>query len=122
LKLSAYALSVGFPGRLNRWRNKVATQPKHIRTKRTATEHATRETPDNEDAGRARKATANRILTMVKAALNRAFQADRVSSDSAKVKPFKRVDEAVVRYLKPAEARRLVNACAEDFRKLVQPC
>jgi hypothetical protein len=38
---------------------------------------------------------------MLKAALNRGFYADRVSSDTAwrKVKPFKRVDEAVVRYL-----------------------
>ena len=59
---------------------------------------------------------------MLKAALNRAFHADRVSSDSAwrKVKPFKKVDEAVVRYLSAAEARRLVEACPEDFRKMVQ--
>ena len=108
--------------RLNRWRNKLATQSKRVRRKLTATEPATRETPDDDDARRARKATANRILTMLKAALNRAFHADRVSSDSAwrKVKPFKRVDEAVVRYLSAMEARRLVNACAEDFRKLVQ--
>jgi len=108
--------------RLNRWRNKLATQPKRVRTKRTATEQATRETPDDEDARRARKATANRILTMLKAALNRAFYADRVSSDTAwrKVKPFGRVDEAVVRYLNAVEARHLVNACADDFRKLVQ--
>jgi integrase len=108
--------------RINRWRNKLATQPKRVRKKLTATEPATRETPDDEDARRARKATANRILTVLKAALNRAFQADRVSSDTAwrKVKPFRRVDEAVVRYLSAAEARRLVDACAEDFRKLVQ--
>jgi integrase len=87
-----------------------------------ACEPATRETPDDEDARRARKATANRILTMLKAALNRAFHADRVSSDSAwrKVKPFRKVDEAVVRYLSPTEARRLVAACPEDFRKLVR--
>ena len=65
------------------------------------------------DARRARKATANRILTMLKAALNRAFHTDRVPTDMAwrKVKPFKRVDEAVVRYLTAAEARRLVKAC-----------
>jgi hypothetical protein len=49
---------------------------------------------------------------MLKAALNRAFHTDRVSSDMAwrKVKPFKRVDEAMVRYLSAAEARRLVKA------------
>ena len=107
---------------MTRWRNKLATQPKRVRTKRTATEPATREIADDEDARRARKATANRILTMLKAALNRAFQAGRTSSDSAwrKVKPFRRVDEAVVRYLSVAEARRLVRACPEDFRKMVQ--
>ena len=50
---------------------------------------------------------------MLKAALNRAFNTDRVPTDMAwrKVKPFKRVDEAVVRYLTAAEARRLVKAC-----------
>ena len=50
---------------------------------------------------------------MLKAALNRAFHTDRVPTDMAwrKVKPFKRVDEAVVRYLTAAEARRLVKAC-----------
>jgi len=108
--------------RLNRWRNKVATQPKRVRSKRTASEPATRETADDEDARRARKASANRILTMLKAALNRAFYADRVASDSAwrKVKPFKRVDEAVVRYLSVGECRRLVGVCPPDFRKLVQ--
>jgi integrase len=59
---------------------------------------------------------------MLKAALNRAFHADRVSSDSAwrRVRPFKRVDEAVVRYISLTECRRLVNTCPPDFRKLVQ--
>src|SRR4051812_6531333 len=108
--------------RVHRWRNKLATQPKRVRKKLTATEPATRETPDDDDARRARKASANRVLAMLKAALNRAFHGDRVSSDSAwrKVKPFKKVDEAVVRYLSAAEARRLVWACPEDFGKLVQ--
>jgi integrase len=107
--------------RLVRWRNKIATEPKRVRTSRTATEPARRKTPDDDDARRARKATANRILTMLKAALNRAFFADRASSDTAwrKVKPFKRVDEAVVRYLSIAEIRR-VSACPEDFRKLIE--
>ena len=108
--------------RITRWRNKLATQPRRVRSKLTAAEPATRAVADDEDARRARKATANRILTMLKAALNRAFHADRAVSDSAwrKVKPFKRVDEAVVRYLSAAEARRLVRACPEDFKKMVQ--
>jgi integrase len=121
-ELGAIQLEKLTTDRINRWRNKLATQPKRVRSKLLATEPATRETVDDEDARRARKATANRILTMLKAALNRAFNADRASSDSAwrKAKPFKRVDEAVVRYLSAAEARRLVRACPEDFRKMVQ--
>ena len=49
----------------------------------------------------------------MEAALNRAFHADRVSSDSAwrKVKPFGKVDEAAVRYLTVIEARQLVATC-----------
>src|ERR1700730_10437940 len=99
--------------RLNRWRNRLATQPKRVRSKRTAAEPATRKTADDDDARRARKATANRILTMLKAALNRAFHADRIANESAwrKVKPFRRVDEAVVRYLSVTECRRVVSVC-----------
>jgi Phage integrase family len=70
--------------RLTRWRNKLATQPKRVRTKRTATEPATREVADDEDARRARKATANRILTMLKAALNRPLDE---ASERAKILP-----------------------------------
>jgi integrase len=108
--------------RLQRWRNSLATRPKRVRTKLTADRAATREIPNDDDARRKRKATANRILTMLKAALNRAFQAGRVASDQAwrRVKPFAKVDEAVVRYLTGDEARRLVDACNEDFRRLVQ--
>ena len=59
---------------------------------------------------------------MLKAALNRAYNAGRVASDSAwrRVKPFKQVDEPIVRYVSQDEARRLVNACEQDFRALVQ--
>jgi integrase len=87
-----------------------------------ASTQATRATADDDDAHRKRKATANRILTMLKAALNRAFQAGRVASDSAwrKVKPFRKVDEATVRYLSADEARRLVNACPRDLQRMVR--
>jgi integrase len=108
--------------RLLRWRNSLATRPKRVRTKRSADRPATRDIPDHDDARRKRKATANRILTMLKAALNRAFRAGHVASDQAwrRVKPFAKVDEAVVRYLTADEARRLVGACDADFRCLVQ--
>ena len=62
------------------------------------------------------------MLSVLKAALNRAFEEGKVPSDDAwrRVKPFRSVDAARVRYLTEDETRRLVNACARDFRPLVQ--
>lgn len=74
------------------------------------------------DAVRRRRATANRILTNLKAALNHARNDGRfVGSDDAwtLVKPFADVDAPKVRYLSDDEAVRLVNACPDDFRALV---
>jgi len=62
-------------------------------------------------------------LTVLKAALNHAFDEEKVPSNKAwgrRVKPFENVEAARVRFLHVAEAKRLVNACEPDFRKLVQ--
>jgi integrase len=71
---------------------------------------------------RARRASANRTWSVLRAALNHAFNEGAVTSDLAwrKVKPFRAVDAARVRYLTVAEAKRLINASAPDFRLLVQ--
>jgi integrase len=108
--------------RISQWRNNLATRPKRVRRKRAATEPATRPIADDDDARRKRRATANRVLSQLKAALNRAFRAGHIASDAAwrKVAPFKRVDEPVIRYLTTDEARRLVSACPLDFCRLVQ--
>jgi integrase len=77
---------------------------------------------DTSDAKRQRKATANRDLTVLKAALNLAYANGRIASDHAwrTVKPFKNVDGAKLRYLTDDEARRLVNAAGTEFRPIVQ--
>src|SRR5262249_47014013 len=108
--------------RLVRWRNHHGSRPKRVRSKARASCAATHDTPDDDDARRKRRASANRILTVLKALLNRAFQNGRAASDQAwrRVKPFGKVDEAVVRYLSEDEANRLVAACPDDFRRLVQ--
>jgi integrase len=74
------------------------------------------------EAVRARRATANRTLTVLKAALNYAYQDNRVHSDEAwrKVKPFPEVDAPVIRFLSDEESFRLVNACSGAFRKIVK--
>ena len=56
------------------------------------------------------------------AALNMAFAEGHVASDAAwrRVRPFKGVDTARVRWLTVDDARRLINSCDDDFRRLVQ--
>jgi integrase len=58
----------------------------------------------------------------LRAALNQAFQTDKIDSDKAwrKVKPYKGVEIAGVRYLSLAECARLINASDPVFRPLVQ--
>jgi integrase len=73
------------------------------------------------DGIRKRRATANRILTVLKAALNRCWKVGHVVSDGAwrRVRPFRAVETARVRYLTEAEFVRLTNACEPAFRSLV---
>jgi integrase len=91
-------------------RSKPGRKPNHRKADKTA------------DGIRKRRATANRILTVLKAALNHAWKAGHVASDDAwrRVKPFRAVETARVRYLSKAECVRLVNACEPAFRNLVR--
>jgi integrase len=103
------------------WHEALASAPKLIRTKKSAAKRATKAV-DAEDAEavRARHSTANRLLTVLKAALNHAFHEGRVAADEPwrKVKPFREADAAVVHFLKADECVRLVNACEPAFRDL----
>ncbi|MDN3518324.1 site-specific integrase [Aquisalimonas lutea] len=77
---------------------------------------------DDPEDKRKRKATANRVLTVLKAALNHAYRDGKVDSDSAwrRVQPFQNVDQPRIRYLTHDEARRLVNAAVPEFRPLLR--
>jgi integrase len=60
---------------------------------------------------------------VLKAALNHAWQGGKLTcGDEAwrKVKPFRGADAARVRYLQIDECTRLLNACPEDFRRIVR--
>jgi len=77
----------------------------------------------HEDAQRRSRATANRILGTLRAALNHASAECRVPSDNAwrgRLKPFRNVAVARKRYLTVAEGQRLLNAAEGDFRNLAQ--
>ena len=87
-----------------------------------ATERRVREVAaDDAEGRRARRSTANGVLTLLKAALNHAFRMGRVADDTPwrRVRPFQKVSAARVRYLSDDEARRLANACPPDLRALV---
>ena len=103
------------------WHKQRSRSPAKLRTGKFAKAVNVRELSDN-DAARRRCSTANRDLTVLKAALNRAYTEGKVRSDDAwrKVKPFKAVDSAKVRYLTDGEARRLVNAMDAAFRPMAQ--
>jgi integrase len=103
------------------WHKARARSPAMLRTKRGA-EKRNERPADTPDAVRSRRATANRDLTVLKAALNR-FADDHSGLPVyawRDVKPFKGVDGAKLRYLNDDEARRLVNACDPEFRPMVQ--
>lgn len=102
------------------WHRSLAASPARVRSKAGETRH--RDTPGDPDTTRRRRSTANRVLTVLKAALNHAHAEGHVncSTDAwASVKPFREADKAKIRYLLDDEITRLVNACPSDFRALV---
>jgi integrase len=102
------------------WHQKIAETPSRLRTKPGAAQKY-READTGAEAVRRRRSTANRVLTILKSALNHAHREGRCVSDDAwrTVRAFREVDAARLRYLSDDEARRLTNACAPDFRALV---
>ena len=103
------------------WLKGIADRPRHVRGKKDQASRALA-APATADERRRRKASANRTLTILRAALNQAFRDGKAVSDVAwrTVKPFREVEAARVRYFTMDEVRRLVNAAQGDFRALVQ--
>jgi integrase len=106
--------------RIVRWHHKIAETPARLRTKPGA-EQKHRDIDNSPDSVRRRRSTANRVLTILKAALNHAHREGKCASDDAwrTVRAFREADAARLRYLSDDEARRLTNACQTDFRALV---
>jgi integrase len=106
---------------IENWHHDLAKAGARIRVKK-GEEQRFKEISDPEEHQRRRRSTANRILTVLKAALNKAWRERKVPTDAAwrAVEPFKGVDAARVRYLELAEATRLLNASDLDFRRLAR--
>ncbi len=110
--------------RLRRWLADMAKLPPHTRQKAGVAAPRYRTAPADGETQRRRRSTANRVLTILKAALNHAFDEGHVKSSTAwgrRLKPFRKVEAARTRYLTLTEAKRLINASQPPaFRALVQ--
>ena len=113
-------------GKVKTWRNSVAEAAPRVRSKAGAPLAFRTYDANDPDAMRKRQATANRVLTVLKAGLNFAKSEKRIATDAAwaDIKPFREVDVPKVRFLKVNdeidEVTPLVAACASDFQKLVK--
>ena len=120
--LGAVELSKLTTRHIREWHGALATAPRFPRAARFARskEPAAFDSGDP-DKVRARRSTANRTLTVLKAALNHAFHEGHASGDEVwrKAKPFRETDAPVVRFLTDDECRRLANGCEGGFRDMV---
>ena len=107
--------------KISDWHKKLVEEKPRKRSKKGTINFNTNAAKED-DYLRKRKNSANRILTSLKAALNKAYNDGKVPSDDAwrRVKPYRNVDEARIEFLRLNECGRVVNACDKDFRKLVQ--
>jgi integrase len=108
---------------IRKWHLAIAETPARLRGRRTAAEPKVRALDSADpNAVRQRRASANRIFGVLKAALNLAFREGHAKSDEAwrRVKPFREASAPKIRYLTHTETQRLVNACEPGSRPLVQ--
>jgi len=106
--------------RIVQWALELAKAPPRIRTAK-GKQQRHRTVGKDPETLRRRQCTAKRILSILIAALNRAFRDGLVQSDHAwrRVRLFENVAASRARYLTVSEAQRLLNACDHDFRALV---
>jgi integrase len=107
--------------KLRRWHADLATTPPRRRSpKGEAPRHA--KVDNSAEGRRRRRSSANRVLTVLKGALNFAWREGLVTSDSAwrRLEPFEGADASRLRYLSVAECKRLLNASDAEFRPLLR--
>jgi integrase len=118
--LGSIELSKLSRAKIEGWLENLANAPARLRTRRgQAPRH--REHDASAEGVRRRRESANRVLTVLKAALNLAYQHDKTASKAAweSVKPYRDVGASKIRYLNDKESKQLVDACDIPFRHLV---
>ena len=79
-------------------------------------------TGDDDDDVRARRVTANRVLNVLRAVLNHAYNEGHVPARDAwgtRLQAYTGVERPRERYLSIDEGNRLINACCPEFRPLL---
>ena len=108
--------------RLRNWRDALSKKPKRFRTGKSSVQNRIVVVdPADEEGMRRRRDSTNRILTVLKAALNWAYHQRLVTDDTAwrLVKPFKGTTAARVRFLDTAEQNALLEAASGALRRLI---
>lgn len=105
---------------LRLWHHRLAEVPARRRTKPLAPQNY--DSSEHADIARRRKVSANRVLAVLRAALNFAFSNGHAKTDVAwrRLRPFRNVERPRLVYLTVPEARRLLAACEPDFARLVR--
>jgi len=119
-KLPLFALTVPI---VEQWRNGIAQSPRGNRSgKAPKKPKAFKNEEEREEALRKRKSTANRVLNILRAALNRAVRqgADGGANAWRLVGSFRGVDGIRTRFLSLDEQQLLVAACEPGICELVQ--
>ena len=109
--------------KITRWHTALASAAARVRTRKGNKQNVRLHDGEDDDAVRRRRHTANKVLTILKAALNHAFTRRKVASDHEwrSVKPFKGVDRPRIRFpVDEQEPVRVANGTDPEFRPLVQ--
>lgn len=108
---------------IRNWHKELADSPALIRRAKSGQKKYKQVSADDPEVIRRRKSSANRVLAVLKAALNHAFDEEKVPSNDAwgrRMKPFRNVDAARPHYLQIVEAKRLITATDPEFRPMIQ--
>ena len=106
------------------WHRKLSKESPRKRKRKGAAQQAYRLVDMSDpEVKRQRRLSANRVLTIIKAALERAYSKGRFAGEPSvwrDAKPFRGVERARTRFLSAAEAKRLINTCDPvEIRHLV---
>jgi integrase len=104
------------------WAQDLAAQPRRLRSRKGQPTRFAEVDMNEREIVRKRQASANRTLTIFKAALNYAFREGYVPDDRSwrRVRPFRDADAARIRYLSDDEIQKLLISVDGAFELLIR--